>query len=817
MARWQKFWIQITQPSEAIRDMDERQQASLFSGLLFIIIATLAIGIIIWVTISPLITRSILLSILGFFVFYLFCYSVSRSRYYRWAARVFIWVATIGSFLTFIYLDISVPERPLAYLSLSVIIAGLTLSLRETAITLLVIELALLILMSLYGDETYAIFHTPFLIALTGLLTIVSVIINNYYRRRALESEARYRELMNANTEGILVIAEEDARILDSNPAIEKILGYSREEVIGRYPIEFLKAESKALVRAAWDKRNKGIPVEAEAIHKDGSIVYIEAILKPYSYLNKEAYVLTVLDVSERKQVEALVIESEKRFRAIFNESSHFIGVLDVKGKMLEINEQGYEYFGLLPEETVGRYFWDMKQWAHSPASKERIRETVARASAGEIIRYHVEVRDRYNLPAWLDFTLKPVRDLDGTVTMLIADSRDITAYKIAEQQRVEYERRYEALFKSTTDAVLIVSLDGKLITVNDGALTMLGCTLDDITGVEISQYIVPEEFSETLNNMERLKAGEEFFNVYERRLRRKNGEVFSAELTKMMVYDADNKPMYIQTMAREITERKRMERQRLEMAIEKERSKLLQHFIEQASHHFRTPITNLKTSLYLLPRFLNNEQKRTEHMTVVNQELLRLQNLLEDLLSVLRLQKSDTEFSLSKIHMNQFMGEVRATQEGRDYYSRFQWQWELSDEDVLIIGDKGVLGRALLNLLENATTFTQEGGMITVRNYTSGLWQAIDIVDTGVGIHPNDLPHIFEDFYRSQDALAGEPSGSGLGLTISKSIIERHQGTIRVASSLGTGTHFQVLLPIYTEWTTTPPPLPEGFLASGD
>jgi PAS domain S-box-containing protein len=815
MLKWQNFIYSLVRPSDKITDPLERQRAIILASLFLLLMLTSTLSFII---LPGLIQWKVdYLYSVGGALSYIPLWYLARSRYYRIAAWLFLLIAS-----SLLLISVGLSQHETAAISLNfflvlILIAGLILNPVETAV-FAIFSIAAGLSLSLYkAAPSYIIINSATLSFGVAISVLAFSGITNLFKRRALEGEARYRELMNANTEGILVIADDNAYILDANPAIERILGYSPEEIIGRYPIEFIDAESKAIVRSAWEKRNKGIPVEAEALHKDGSKVYVEAILKPYSYLSKKAYVLTVLDVSERKQVEALVIESEKRFRAIFNESSHFIGVLDVKGKMLEINEQGYEYFGLLPEETVGRYLWDMKQWAHSPNSKERIKETVARATAGEIVRYHVEVRDRYNLPAYLDFTLKPVRDLDGTVTMLIADSRDITAYKIAEQKRVEYERRYEALFRNTADAVLIVSLEGKLITVNERTLTMLGATLKEIEGADISTYILPEEFSQTLDNMQRLKTGEELLDVYERRLRRKNGEVFSAELTKMMVRDADNKPMYIQTMVREITERKRMERQRLEMAIEKERSKLLQHFIEQASHHFRTPITNLKTSLYLLPRFLNHEQKRIEHIGVVNQELQRLQRLLEDLLSVLRLQKSDTEFSLSRIHMKQLMSELRSTQEGSNYYAQYQWQWKFSEEDVVIIGDKGILARALLNLLENAVSYTREGGKISVHSYKSEAWLVIDILDTGIGIHPNDLPHIFEDFYRSQDALASEPTGSGLGLTISKSIIERHQGTIRVESNLGSGSHFQVLLPIYTEWTNTPPPMPEGFLLKSD
>jgi PAS domain S-box-containing protein len=815
MQKWSSLIYSIVRPSDKLTDPLDRQRATILASLFILLMITSTFSYIIM---PPLIGWRVnfLYSIAGV-VSYIPLLYLARSAYYRLGAWLFLFVAS-----SLLMTAVLMSQDPHAALSLNffmvfILIAGLVLRPLETSLFAL-FSLAAEISIGLYkAAPHYITINSATLTIGVAVSVLAFSVVADLFKRRAVDSEARFRELMNANTEGILVIDEADARILDSNPAIERILGYSREEIIGRYPIEFLASDSKASIRDAWDRRHKEVPTEAEVIHKDGSVVYIEATLKPYSYLNKKAYVLTVLDVNERKQVEALVIESEKRFRAIFNESSHFIGVLDVKGKILEINEQGYEFFGLNAAETVGRYLWDFRQWAHSPASKERIKETVERASAGQILRYHVEVRDRYNFAAFLDFTLKPVLDMDGSVTMLIADSRDITAYKVAEQKRVEYERRYEALFSNTADAVFIYGLDGKYITANDGAQRMLGYILSEIIGRDVSSFVIPEEAAQSKENIERVKAGLDFLQVPERKLRRKNGEVFSAEISMMMVRDADNKPMYIQSMVRDISERKRMERQRLEMALEKERTKLLEHFIEQASHHFRTPITNLKTSLYLLPRFLNHEQKREEHINVVNKELLRLQNLLEDLLSVLRLQKSNAELSLGKIHLNQFMNEVRSTQVGRDYYAKFDWKWELSQDEIVIIGDKGILSRALLNLLENAAIYTKAGGTITVRSYQNGVWLAIDVIDSGIGIHEDDLPHIFEDFYRTQDALASEPTGSGLGLTISKSIIERHQGTIRVASTLGEGSHFQILLPIYTEWTTTPPPLPEGFLVIGD
>lgn len=808
MRRWQEIIYRFISPSADIIDPLERQRAIILSSLFILAMGTSFFSFVILRALVLGLDSSLIFGIVGTAI-YIPLLRLSRSSHYRIAAWVYILAAT-GLLVGSIFIGSSQsPSTGLNFLLGIMLIAGLVLSPIEAMLYSLVAVAIVIAMPYLKPSPNYATLNSVTLIISLGIGILGFSIITDRFKRRALESEARYRELMKANSEGILIIDEIDAKILDANPAIEKLLGYGIEDIIGRYPIEFIDKDFKTTIRSAWERRYQGIPMECRVLHKDGSQIYIEATLKPYNYLQKSAFVLTLVDISERKQVEALVIESEKRFRAIFNETSHFIGVLDARGMILELNEQGFEFFGLTPNNSLGRFLWEIPQWAHNETAIQRIQTVIEAAQQGTTVRYDVEVRDRHQNVVFLDFTLKPVHDLEGNVTMLIADSRDITAYKRAEAQRFEYERRYDALFKNTTDAIFVFTLDNNYITVNQRALDMLGYELDELAGQPISLVIVPDEFSQSQNLLKRLLDGEEI-DVYERHIRKKNGEILTVEISLMLVRSADNKPMYFQSLVRDISERKRLERQQLEIAIEKERAKLLQDFIEKASHHFRTPLANLKTSVYLLPKFITNEKKHQEYLKIARQELDRLQVLLDDLITVVSLQKSDTDFNLARVSVSQLLSEIRATQEGSAFYPNFTWDWQLADDEAIVIGDKAILGRAFLNLLDNATLYTQVGGKISVHSRIEDKWLTLDIYDTGMGISENDMPHIFKDFYRSNDAMGIKVSSSGLGLTISKSIIERHQGTIRVESKVGKGTHFQILLPLYTAWTNTPPPMPK-------
>lgn len=812
MTRWQNLWLKIIEPSEHIVSRDEREQASLHVATMFVVLVFVTF-LIILTPIFRILPVELTPIFLICFVLCAGLYSLSRSPYFHWSARLFLWIIIGLNMYIATYIIPDDRFAVLIFLVVPILVSSFVLSHRESILNILLTIMFILTLTLTTNSYSEDLLSVNLLIILVGSISIIASLLIDRYRKQALDNENRFRSLMQANHEGILFIDGETAQILDANSAAEEVFGYSEEELIGRYPIEFVVPDDKAIIRNVWENRTEDLPIEVQVVHKEGHKISVEARLRHHHYGDDKVYVLTILNISDRKQFEAFIIESEERFRAIFNESAHYIGVLDAKGKIQEFNDHAMEKFGLETRHTIGKSLHEFDNWAHSKKSKNTIQDVIEKAIQGEASRYEIQARDKDNQTIYLDFSVKPIVDIGGITQMIITESRDITEQRLAETKRREFEQRYETLFYNTTDAVFIFDMEGLITDVNQQAEKMLQTSREEIVGHTVFEFVADEETQMSATILAGMRGGNQVSSVNERLMRRATGEVFYSETLGLLVTDVHGKPLYVQSTVRDISERKRAEAERFKTALESERTQLLAHFIENASHHFRTPITNMKARMYLLPRVLDNPAKRDEQIDVLNQNLQRLQNILNDLLMILRLQKDDSEYTLDKIPVNLLLSEVRQNFEGRAEYNHHNWTWQLDSQNSLLFGNKGLLAQALVNIIENAIIYTPQGKKITIYNYNRDNYVVFDIIDGGRGISEDEMPHIFEDFFRGQEAMQEDSSSSGLGLTIVRMIVNRYQGKIFVASPEKGGAHFQIILPVYTEGATDFSEMPSEML----
>lgn len=227
---------------------------------------------------------------------------------------------------------------------------------------------------------------------------------------------------------------------------------------------------------------------------------------------------------------------------------------------------------------------------------------------------------------------------------------------------------------------------------------------------------------------------------------------------------------------------------------LEREKSKMMATYIESAAHDLRTPLTVINTSLYLID-MISDPDKQKGRLNLIKEQVKHLQTLIENQIAMARLDKG-ADLDFKPIDLNQLMIAIEQTHlptltADRDLVI----QIELADTPLMIKGDIDNLEQALLNIVENAVHYTPDAGNVTMTVFAQSNDAVIDIRDTGIGIPQDDLPHIFERFYRVNKART-ERGRAGLGLSISQKIIEAHHGQILVDSTLDEGSVFQVILP---------------------
>ena len=220
------------------------------------------------------------------------------------------------------------------------------------------------------------------------------------------------------------------------------------------------------------------------------------------------------------------------------------------------------------------------------------------------------------------------------------------------------------------------------------------------------------------------------------------------------------------------------------------------QQLVADVSHELRTPLATIQGNLDLLRRGAAKDPSMLqESMDAMNSEVARMSRLVRDLL-LLAESDAGAPLQLRPVELDTLLLEIY--REGM-LIANNRLKMRLGHEDQAVIqGDPDRLKQLLLNLVNNAIAYTPDGGTVTLcLHRRPDNWVRVAVADTGVGIAPEDLPHIFDRFWRQDKARSRKLGGSGLGLSIAKSIVEAHGGRISVESELGKGTTFEVLLPL--------------------
>lgn len=230
-----------------------------------------------------------------------------------------------------------------------------------------------------------------------------------------------------------------------------------------------------------------------------------------------------------------------------------------------------------------------------------------------------------------------------------------------------------------------------------------------------------------------------------------------------------------------------------LRLTLEQEKGQILRQFISNLSHDLKTPLSVIKLNLSLLQR-ITNPQKQEELIETINLQTQRLEKLIQDILTVSRLDQVP-EFEFEPIDLNVLVRNIEEQLSPLARQKNLAITSDLMPDLELLLADKDELARALVNLIENAITYTTNG-TIAIRTHLDIDGVIFEVSDTGIGISPLQLLHIFERFYRADEARSNHTGGTGLGLAIVKRIIDMHGGIIEVESVLGVGSTFRIKLP---------------------
>jgi signal transduction histidine kinase len=225
------------------------------------------------------------------------------------------------------------------------------------------------------------------------------------------------------------------------------------------------------------------------------------------------------------------------------------------------------------------------------------------------------------------------------------------------------------------------------------------------------------------------------------------------------------------------------------------ELDRLKTKFVSDVSHELRTPITNLSLYVDLLTQ--GKPERREQYTAVLRQQVDRLTAMIEDILSISRLDMGTIKLNVKPLNVNYLVQQViESFEEKIDPNTALLT--ELDKDMPLILGDEKQIILVLINLLNNAIAYTQKGSIRIATTWDEEQNHAcIEVRDTGLGIPPRELDHVFERFYRASNVSQSTMPGTGLGLSLVKELIDLHHGEIKIASKVNTGTTITLYLPL--------------------
>lgn len=415
----------------------------------------------------------------------------------------------------------------------------------------------------------------------------------------------------------------------------------------------------------------------------------------------------------------------------------------------------------------------------------------------------HDFVRVIEGIPRSLELRAEPLTDSQNDIVGRLIVVRDITARKMLESALAASEERYRSIIESMAEGVVLLDDVGQILMCNQAAETILGRTYDQIEGQNVrvmTQDAVHEDLTpiipEKLPMYTTLQTGEAVRDVVIG-IKRSDEAIrwLLINIQPFIFTDQDLKETrQVVISFRDLTEMRRMQAEATRAEIAQDRARLLAQFIQSASHEFRTPLAVIGTSLYMVSH-QSDPAKRQHHVEVAEQEIKRIDRLLETLVNMVQL---DSGAPLKRVPTNiqTLVQAVVLQYEKRARNHQISLQFNACDSLPITDVEPNYLSIGIKQVLDNAIRYTPDGGTVMVDVTTKQDMLIIKIMDNGTGIAAEELEHIFDRFWR-HDTAHSTP-GFGLGLSIAQKVFERHDGSIQIESQEGSGTTVTMKLALH-------------------
>ena len=616
-----------------------------------------------------------------------------------------------------------------------------------------------------------------------------------------------------------IVVMRPDGTIQQWNAAAERLFGWRHDQVVDRMfadlciPEELRAAHVEGLERwrETGEQRITGKRLELPAVRSDGRAIEIELTVTQAAGSAGPVFVGFMRDITELREAQRTIEANEHRFRAIVEHSPAIISILSRDGSWQSSTTAGSRILGwergIAPEGGIFSLVHPEDLEYAIATFNEVVHGT---RSADDPVEFRVRAAD--GSWHWIETAADNLLD-DPQVDAIVLHSRDVTERREHDMLMAQSTERLSALVENLNAAVLVEDGDRRMAIVNQQFCDLFGIPVppaallgaDCAAAAEQSKLLFADPEAWFASIGEALAGREQVLDV---EFELANGRTVERDYIPILVEGRDEGHVWIY---RDVTERREMadRRERLleaerdvRRAIEEQNERLRQldqlktDFVANVSHELRTPLTSIMGFAELLTDgaagSLSEEQ--AEYLDVIQRSSTRMLALVTDLLLLSRLETRSIPLDVTDVAIPQLVrectGELTNSARAKGVLLN-----AACDNGPTVRGDQMRLRQVLDNLVSNAVKFTPEGGSVAVRAFHDDDGWHIAVTDTGMGIPADELPHLFDKFFRASNARDGNVPGTGLGLAITQAIVEVHDGHLDVASVEGEGTTVTVHL----------------------
>ena len=602
-------------------------------------------------------------------------------------------------------------------------------------------------------------------------------------------SEEQYRVIVETISDAIVTI-DEESNILFASPPVERIFGYEPHALVGR-PVTLLMPESLRAAHLAGfhryletnQRHTSWHLLEVPGLHKDGSEISLELSFGEFRDGARRWFTGVIRDVTERRRQQESLREARELIQTVFNTVPLAIWGIDLMGRVTFWNRAAESIFGwteqevlggdlpVIPEDQRGEYRQWVSQYAtglqHAALERQRLRKD------GSLLECAI----------WTT----PLRSLAGAITGTVGILADIAERKRYERTLLESEHKFRKLFADNPQPMWVFDVETlRFLEVNEAAIKQYGYTREEFLSMSATDIRPPEDvpaFFETLHGRPDLQNAGEWKHVL------KDGRIITVQIAahRMDLFGTHA----VLSLLQDVTDRKRAEEEVKKYVRHlANANRDLEQFAWAASHELQEPIRMVSIYTQLFERRFGHSvsPEAIQLLGFAREGAARMHSLVEALRSYWNLQHKTLE--LGAVSLNSVLQSAVAILQPTLEAAKAVVTW---DNLPAITGDHELISELFFHLLDNSVKFrSQAPPQIHVSARQSGADWVIDVQDNGIGLEPEYAERVFRIFQR----LSRNYPGVGIGLSLCKQIMERHDGRISLQSSAGNGTTVHLEFP---------------------